>query len=58
MKPVKKLTENDVTPENVFNVQRRQILKMLGISTAALSVPGAQADLLSWFKDETASKAA
>ncbi|MCX8962096.1 protein-methionine-sulfoxide reductase catalytic subunit MsrP [Erwinia psidii] len=57
MKPVNKLTENDVTPETVFNVQRRQILKLLGIGTAALSIPTAQADLLSWFKPDERPKA-
>ncbi|KAB8306836.1 protein-methionine-sulfoxide reductase catalytic subunit MsrP [Erwinia endophytica] len=50
MKPVNKLTENDVTPEDVFNAQRRQVLKTLGISAAALSLPTAHADVLSWFK--------
>lgn len=50
MKP-KKLTEADVTAESVFLLQRRQVLKMLGISATALSLsPSAQADLLSWFK--------
>ena len=47
----KKLTEADVTAESVFMLQRRQILKMLGISATALSLsPSAQADLLDWFK--------
>ncbi len=50
MKPVDKLTENDVTPESIFNTQRRQIMKALGISAAALTVPGAHADILSWIK--------
>ncbi|EXU75395.1 protein-methionine-sulfoxide reductase catalytic subunit MsrP [Erwinia mallotivora] len=58
MKSVNKLTENDVTPESVFNAQRRQILKALGISTAALSFPSAQADVLSWFKGNDRPKAA
>lgn len=48
---MKKLTEADVTAESVFMLQRRQVLKALGISAAALSLPAtAQADLLSWFK--------
>lgn len=48
---MKKLTEADVTAESVFMLQRRQVLKALGISAAALSLPTtAQADLLSWFK--------
>lgn len=38
MKP-KKLTEADVTAESVFMLQRRQVLKMLGISATALSSP-------------------
>ncbi|NIF21451.1 protein-methionine-sulfoxide reductase catalytic subunit MsrP [Candidatus Pantoea multigeneris] len=51
MKDNKKLTENDVTPETIFNMQRREVLKKLGLSAAALSIPGlAQADILSWFK--------
>lgn len=50
MKHVDKLTENDVTPESIFNSQRRQVMKALGISAAALTVPGARADLLSWIK--------
>ncbi|MEG9452903.1 MAG: mononuclear molybdenum enzyme YedY, partial [Pantoea piersonii] len=49
MKPTKYLTEADVTPESVFNMRRRQVLKTLGLSAAALSMPGvAQADVLSW----------
>ncbi|KNC93951.1 protein-methionine-sulfoxide reductase catalytic subunit MsrP [Trabulsiella odontotermitis] len=47
----KTLTEADVTAESVFMMQRRQILKMLGISATALTLtPTAHADLLSWFK--------
>ena len=47
----KKLTEADVTAESVFMLKRRQMLKMLGISATALSLPAAaQADLLDWFK--------
>jgi sulfoxide reductase catalytic subunit YedY len=46
-----KLTEADVTAESVFMLQRRQVLKMLGISATAMTLaPTAQADLLSWFK--------
>ena len=42
----KKLTEADVTAESVFMLKRRQVLKMLGISATALSLPAAaQADL-------------
>lgn len=47
----RKLTEADVTSESVFMLQRRQILKMLGISATALTLsPAAHADLLDWFK--------
>lgn len=47
----RKLTEADVTAESVFMLQRRQILKMLGISATALTLtPNAHADLLDWFK--------
>ncbi|STS86646.1 sulfite oxidase subunit YedY [Klebsiella variicola] len=35
----KKLTEADVTAESVFMLKRRQVLKMLGISATALSLP-------------------
>lgn len=51
MKKVNRFTEADVTPESVFMLKRRQVLKALGISAAALSLPQtANADILSWFK--------
>lgn len=51
MKTKNRFTEADVTAESVFFMQRRKVLKTLGISAAALSVaPVAQANLLSWFK--------
>ncbi|MCZ8690150.1 mononuclear molybdenum enzyme YedY, partial [Escherichia albertii] len=51
MKNNKFLKESDVTAESVFFMQRRQVLKALGISAAALSLPATtHADLLSWFK--------
>lgn len=51
MKKVTRLTEADVTAESVFMMKRRQVLKALGISAAALSLPqSAHADILSWFK--------
>lgn len=54
----KKLTESDVTAESVFMLRRRQILKTLGISAAALSLsPTARADLLDWFKGNDRPKA-
>ena len=54
----KKLTEADVTAESVFMLRRRQILKTLGISAAALSLsPTARADLLDWFKGNDRPKA-
>ena len=47
----RKLTEADVTAESVFNPQRRQVLKMLGIGATAMSLSTkAHADLLDWFK--------
>lgn len=47
----KKLTEADVTPESVFMLRRRQVLKMLGISMGVASLPSpAGAELLDWFK--------
>lgn len=51
MKKIRPFTEADVTAESAFFMQRRQVLKALGISAAALSLPfSAEADLLSWFK--------
>jgi sulfoxide reductase catalytic subunit YedY len=51
MKKVNRFTEADVTPESVFMLKRRQVLKALGISAAALSLPQTgNADILSWFK--------
>ena len=51
MKKLRPFTEADITDESAFFMQRRQVLKALGISAAALSLPhSAQADLLSWFK--------
>ncbi|WP_136148450.1 protein-methionine-sulfoxide reductase catalytic subunit MsrP [Escherichia coli] len=51
MKKNQFLKESDVTAESVFFMKRRQGLKALGISAAALSLPhAAHADLLSWFK--------
>jgi sulfoxide reductase catalytic subunit YedY len=58
MKPFDKLTERDVTPESIFNARRRELLKTLGISAAALSLPSAaHADVLSWFKGNDRPKA-
>ncbi len=54
----RKLTEADVTSESVFMLQRRQILKMLGISATALTLtPAAHANLLDWFKGNDRPKA-
>ncbi|EHS2634641.1 protein-methionine-sulfoxide reductase catalytic subunit MsrP [Escherichia coli] len=51
MKKNQFLKESDVMAESVFFMTRRQVLKALGISAAALSLPhAAHADLLSWFK--------
>ncbi len=51
MKPTKSLTEADVTPESIFNMNRRQVLQTLGLGAAAMGLPGmANADILSWFK--------
>ncbi|MBS0849561.1 protein-methionine-sulfoxide reductase catalytic subunit MsrP [Citrobacter sp. JGM124] len=51
MKKVPHLTEADVTAESVFIMKRRQVLKALGISAAALALPQpARANILSWFK--------
>ncbi|WP_159565527.1 protein-methionine-sulfoxide reductase catalytic subunit MsrP [Budvicia diplopodorum] len=47
-----KLTENNVTPEEIF-YQRRKVLQALGITAAALTLPvSAQAELLSWLKGD------
>lgn len=51
MKPVNRLTESDVTPEAIFNQQRRKLMKTLGLGAAAAALSqAAHADLLSWFK--------
>lgn len=51
MKRKSALTESDVTREAVFFMQRRQVLKMLGIGIASAGIsPVASADLLSWFQ--------
>lgn len=51
MKKNQFLKESDVTAESVSFMKRRQVLKALGISATALSLPhAAHADLLSWFK--------
>lgn len=53
-----KLINADITPEELF-YQRRNILKALGISAAALSLtPSAHANLLSWFKKDPPSTTA
>ncbi|HAW1828386.1 TPA: protein-methionine-sulfoxide reductase catalytic subunit MsrP [Escherichia coli] len=58
MKKNQFLKESDVTAESVFFMTRRQVLKALGISAAALSLPhAAHADLLSWFKGNDRSPA-
>lgn len=49
MKNRKLLTEADVTAESAFFMQRRHILKCLGISAGALALTSpAKADVLSW----------
>ncbi|MTD37867.1 protein-methionine-sulfoxide reductase catalytic subunit MsrP [Erwinia sp. CPCC 100877] len=53
---IQKLTQADVTAESVFMLQRRQILKLLGIGVTALT-PAAQAGLLDWFKGNDRSPA-
>lgn len=57
MHKYRKLTEADVTPESVFH-DRRRVLKTLGITAAALSLPlTAKADLFAWFKGNDRPKA-
>lgn len=57
MQKNRKLTEADVTPEAIFH-QRRHVLKALGVTAAALSLPlSAQADLLAWLKGGDRPKA-
>ncbi|MTH45628.1 protein-methionine-sulfoxide reductase catalytic subunit MsrP [Intestinirhabdus alba] len=58
MKKIRPFTEADVTAESAFFMQRRQVLKTLGIGAAALSLPtAAHADLLGWFKGNDRSPA-
>lgn len=46
----KPFKESDVTPEQVFFCSRRKLLKLLGISSAALSLPvTAHAGITDWF---------
>lgn len=50
------LTENHVTPENLFH-QRRRVLQALGISAATLALStSARADLFSWLKNSDKPK--
>ncbi|MBJ3814905.1 protein-methionine-sulfoxide reductase catalytic subunit MsrP [Shimwellia pseudoproteus] len=52
------LKETDVTAESVFNMERRQVLKVLGISAASLALSShAQATVLDWFKGNDRPKA-
>lgn len=52
------LKEADVTAESVFNMERRQVLKYLGISAAALTLSSqAHATVLDWFKGNDRPKA-
>lgn len=56
MKKVSQLSEADVTSESVFMMQRRQVMKALGLGAATLALPhSAQADILSWFKGDNPS---
>lgn len=58
MKKKNRLTEADVTAESIFFMNRRQVLKALGISAATLTLaPTAQASLFSWFKGNDRPKA-
>ncbi len=54
---MKKLTDNDITPEAIFFLRRRTLLKQLGISAAALSLPATgSADILSWLSGDAPAK--
>lgn len=58
MKPLRPLTEADVTAESAFFLKRRQLLKALGISAGSLALPpAAHANLLDWFKGNDRPKA-
>lgn len=51
MRSKKILKDADVTAESVFNMDRRQVLKYLGIGAASLTLSSrAQANVLDWFK--------
>lgn len=60
MKKIKKGETSDVTPESVFMMKRRNLLKLLGIgATGAAIASAAKADLFSWFtgNDDVPSQA-
>lgn len=53
MKKMDKMKSSDITPESVFMMKRRNLLKLLGVGATGLVVSSAvKADIFSWFSDD------
>ncbi|MDD9341275.1 MAG: protein-methionine-sulfoxide reductase catalytic subunit MsrP [Providencia heimbachae] len=53
MKKSEKINSSDVTPESVFFMKRRKLLKLLGLGVSGVAISSAvKADLFSWFSGD------
>ena len=53
MRRIKKTIESDITPESIFLMKRRKLLKLIGLGATGVIVSSAvKADWLSWFSSE------
>lgn len=53
MKKNRKNSLSDITPESVFMMKRRNLLKLLGVGAAGIAASSAvKADLFSWFSED------